>query len=229
MMSKDKEKQTRKLRYSKSLLEKFNYEEICNELYDIQCACDDVRYMVEDEDVLISALGDNEEEAYEFQMMFSDLSAKAEKLSEVLNSYELENVSEYFDQFIVGVSDGAGMNYLAWDTVEEDYFRAVAYETDACIEESQKKLMRMKKEDLISCANKVFRIIIAFLDLKYKYDYLSATLDILNDEQRGLLDMVKNIEEAYEQAEDELFIGSRESTKKLDKLLKAIPERMWIE
>lgn len=229
-MSQDKEKQTRKLRYSKSIISKFNYEEIINTLSDIQGECDNIRYMVEDDDILASALGDNDEEAYEFKMMFSDLSGKAEQLYEILNEYNsTEDISEYFDQITAGISEGSGLNYYAWDSVEEDFFRVTSYEGTICVQESIKKLLRMKKEDLISCCNRVFRIMLAYLDLKYKYDYLSATLEILNDEQHGIIDMVKELDRLYKLAEADKFEYYSESLKNYEKALKAVPDRMWIE
>lgn len=229
-MSQDKEKQTRKLRYSKSIISKFNYEEIISALSDIQEECDNIRYMVEDDDILASALGDNDEEAYEFKMMFSELSGKAEQLYEILNEYNsTEDISEYFDQITAGISEGSGLNYYAWDSVEEDFFRVTSYEGTICVQESIKKLLRMKKEDLISCCNRVFRIMLAYLDLKYKYDYLSATLEILNDEQHGIIDMVKELDRLYKLAEADKFEYYSESLKNYEKALKAVPDRMWIE
>lgn len=226
----DKEKRTRKLRYSKSLLEKFNYEEIINDLYEIMEECENVRYTIEDEDVLVDALGGNEEEAYEFRMMFSELAGKAEQLHGLLDEYRSdENISDYFDDFTVGVSDGSGMKYYAYDMADEDYYKVTSFEGDICVQEAQKKLMRMKKDELIACSNRVFRIIIAYLNLKYKYDYLSATLEILNDEQRGIIDMVKELDRLYSVAEAEKFDRYTDSFKAYEKALEAVPERMWIE
>ena len=226
----NKDERTRKLRYSKSIIAKFNYDEICNDLYDIQCACEEVRYATDDEDVLIDALGGNDEEAYEFKMMFSDLEGKSEQLQRLLNDYSYyERISEYFDQFIAGVSDGTGMRHYAWDMVEEDFYEVTSFEGNVCVQEAQKKLMRMKKEDLISCANRVFRIILAYLDLKYKYDYLSATMEILNDEQRGIIDMVKELDRLYSIADADEWYCYGESYKNYDRLLETVPDRMWIE
>lgn len=227
----DKDAQTRKLRYSKSLVERFSFEEICNDLYDIQEECENVKYMVEDEDVLVSALGDNDEEAYEFRMMFSELSAKCEQLYGALydsDSYG-EEPGEYFDEFFAGVADGSGMKYYAWDVEQEDYYNLTSWEGGLAAQEAQKKLKRMTKETLIACANRCFRIMTAYLDLKYKYDYLSATLQILNDEQKGVLDMVKELDAAYTEADKDNWYEYGDAMKRFDRILSSVPERMWIE
>lgn len=227
----NKETQTRKLRYSKCLLEKFNFEEICNDLYEIQEQCDSVRYMVEDEDVLVQALDDNEDEAYEFKMAFRELSAKCETLYENLYHMQNENYypDSYFDEFFAGVANGSGMKYYAYDVSEEDYYAVTSFEGKICSQEAQKKLMRLKKDELISCANRCFRIMTAYLDLKYRYDYLSAAMQILNDEQKGILDMVKELDVAYEEADKDDWYLYGNAYKRFDKLLESVPERMWIE
>ena len=223
----NKEERTRKLRYGKSLLQNFNYEEILNTLYDIQEACSEIRFI--DDDTLTDMLQD-EEQAYEFKMMFSDLDGKTEQLREILNEYSVyEDVSEYFDQMTAGISDGSGLNYYAFDAVDEDYFRVTSYEGGICVQEAQKKLMRMKKDELIACANRTFRIILAYLDLKYKYDYLEATMDILRDEQRGIINMVKEIDILYSLADADKWEYYSDSLKNYEQILKTVPERMWIE
>lgn len=223
----DKSARTRKLRYSKSIISNFNYEEICNTLYDIQEACGEIRYI--DDDTLTDMLQD-EEEAYEFKMMFSELDSKSERLNELLNDYrDNEDISEYFDELTAGISEGSGVTYYAWDSVDEDYYKVTSFEGDICVQEAQKKLMRMKKDDLIACANRTFRIILAYLDLKYKYDYLSATMEMLQDEQRGLIDMAKEIDRLYILADADNWEYYSDSLKNYEKVLATVPERMWIE
>lgn len=226
----DKSAQTRKLRYSKSVIEKFNYEEIVNELYEIMDTCDGIRYTIEDEDVLLDALGGNDEEVYEFRMMFSELSGKAGQLYELLNEYQSdEEISEYFDEITAGISDGTGLKHFAYDQFEEDYYQVTSFEGNICVQEAQKKLMRMKKDELIARSNRVFRIILAYLDIKYKHDYLSATLEILNDEQHGIIDMVKELNRMYNLADSDGWEYYSESLRNYEKALATVPERMWIE
>lgn len=69
----------------------------------------------------------------------------------------------------------------------------------------------------------------AYLDLKYRYDYLSAAMQILNDEQKGILDMVKELDVAYEEADKDDWYLYGNAYKRFDKLLESVPERMWIE
>ena len=69
------------LRYKKAIAKDINLEKIQEDLSDIMEACDDVRYYFEeDDDTLINALDGNEDEAFEFKMMFANLSAECESM-----------------------------------------------------------------------------------------------------------------------------------------------------
>lgn len=71
-----KRRKAMNLRYKKPIVKELNLYSIENELCDIQEACEDVHwYFDTDEDTLINALDGDEDEAYEFKMMFADLCA----------------------------------------------------------------------------------------------------------------------------------------------------------
>ena len=88
----------RQLRYKKAALARLNLDTIRDELSEISENCDNVRYFIEDDsETLLAALDGDEEEEYEFKMMFFDLSSKCDRLSEALyDGY----VTEYFDDFL---------------------------------------------------------------------------------------------------------------------------------
>ena len=69
-----------------------------------------------------------------------------------------------------------------------------------------------------------------FLDLRQSYDYLKATFDILRDENTSMLQQIKAIEAAYEEAccTDWWHI-KKEAVERFDRLLEALPDRVWIE
>lgn len=69
------------LRYKKAIAKDINLEQIQEDLSEIMEACDDVRYYFEeDDDTLINALDGNEDEAFEFKMMFANLSVECESM-----------------------------------------------------------------------------------------------------------------------------------------------------
>lgn len=67
--------------------------------------------------------------------------------------------------------------------------------------EAGKRLKRMTKENIILYAGLSFNIAMAFIGLQNRYDNLKAALDILKDENTGHIQVVKRIEELYDQIE----------------------------
>lgn len=73
------------LRYKKPIVKGLNLDDIKQNLYDIEEACEGVRwYFDDDDDTLINALDGDDDEAFEFKMMFADLSAECEQMREDL-------------------------------------------------------------------------------------------------------------------------------------------------
>lgn len=221
-----KAERARNLRFKKGIAEGFNISEILDELMSISGECDEIRYIAEgDEDTLIAALDGNEEDAYEFRMMFSNLSQESENLYDKLNE---EYVTEYFDEFFCRVAGGC-MQILGYDSYEEDYYALTGYESELAQGESEKRLMKLTKQEILKVAEQCFGVATAFLNVRYKYDYLKATFDILRDENSSFLENIKGIEQAYEEANADEFNPSDKSTKEFERLVKALPERTWLE
>lgn len=226
-----KRRKAQHLRYKKPIVRDLNLDSIKEELWGIQSECEDVRwYFDTDDDTLINALDGNEDEAYEFKMMFADLCAECEQMISDLHE---EWVPDCFDRFFVaiGASDFNG-GLLGYDTYEQDYFGLSC--TDAYAEDECKKaLKRMTKDDLIVAARQCFRVYESYIALRHRYDCLKAAMDILRDENTGYLQMVKQIEEVYEKAEEESF-GFRYQTygehmRKLDGYIEALPQEVWLQ
>lgn len=216
----------RELRYKKSIAQGFNIEEIQSELYDIQQACDEIRYIIDgDEDTLIDAFDGDEEEAYEFKAMFSELSFECEQISDYI--YE-EYVTEHFDCFFSRVAGGCTKR-LGFDSFEEDYYQLTAFESRLSKTESENRLFRLTKQELINTAEQCFGIACAFLNVRYKYDYLKATLDILKNENQSIIETIKQIELAYTNAEKEKFSVYETETQTFERLVNCLPDRIWIE
>lgn len=222
-----KAEKAKQLRYKKAVLDEFNLESIQTELCEIAEACDDIRYVCEgDEGTLISALDGDEEEAFELRMMFSELSAECERLQGCLSEAFIDGT---FNDFLAGVSDGSGLRMVGYDSVEEDYYGLTSFEGQKGCAEAQKRLERLTKERLIQAGNQAFRIMICFLNVRYKYDYLRAAFDVIKGKNTALLDMVRDIEKLYDKFSGDDYPANVEAEKELDKVIEAIPERMWVE
>ncbi len=215
----------RQLRYKKPALASIGFDAMFNELFDIMEECSDVQYFVEDEETLLRALGDDEEAAWEFRMSFTALSAKAEELYNLLLE---ENVQQDYDDCTVALI-GNRYRTLGFDFEEEDYFALCRYETDLAYSEAGKRLMRHTKAEMISIFGQCLGALVAFLDLRQQHDFLKATIDILRGDNGALLKLIKEIDEAYEEADAEDFRPWSPATKRFDHLTAQLPDRMWVE
>ena len=224
-LRKNKAKQ---LRYKKPIVKDLNLWSIREELDDIECECDEVRWYCESEDgsdSLINALDGDEDEAYEFRMAFADLSAECLQMREDLNN---AYVPECFDTLMV--SSGAGNyygGYLGYDTYEHDYYGLDVPE-DWIKGEAGKRLSAMTKKELIECMGACNKILFAYLGLHYRYDSLKSALDIIRNENTGVLKTVSKINELYEKNESELFSPYSETGREIEELGKALPAMAWI-
>ena len=72
----------RNLRFKKPMCDSINWYTIHEDLQEIQDTCNDIRWMNEEEELLIDLLG--EDEAFEYRMAFTDLDAEAYNFYEEL-------------------------------------------------------------------------------------------------------------------------------------------------
>lgn len=223
----DKAKQ---LRYKKPIVKNLNIDYITQDLWDIQEACEDVHWFTDSEDgeeTLINALCGDEDEAYEFKMAFADLCAECERMFEDLHE---EWVPDCFDIFFV--SAGAGETYgglLGFDEWEQDYFGIGGMDSYA-EDEAKKKLKQMTKDELIAAARQCFKVYSAYIGLRNRYDSLKAAIDILRDKNTGIIQVVKKIEELYEEAQKKQGIYAEYSKewKEFEKYTDTLPKEAWI-
>lgn len=205
-------------------------EHIMRELEEIQAACDDIRYYVEnadDDETLLNAIGDEEDE-WEFRMAFADLSAKADNLASCLYDQNFEDFYRDFDDCTVALI-GNRYEMVGYDAEEEDYYSLTSFEQGLAETEAGKRLCRLTKAEMVSRIGWAFGITLAFFDLRQSYDYLKATFDILRGENNSLLQIIKDIETQYEKAEAARFDPWDGCTKRFDEMLAALPERAWVE
>lgn len=221
---------SRQLRYKKPIVKDLNLQSIYEELWDIQEECENVHWYYEtDDDTLLNALDGDEDEAYEFKMMFGDLCAECDQM---LTDLKEEWVPKCFDLFFVAIGAGEDLGgLLGYDTYEQDYFGLDCSDIFA-EDESKKALKQLTKDNLIAAARQCFRIYQSFIALRHRYDCLKAAMDILKDQNTGQLQMVKQIEETYEKAEKESF-GFRyqwcQTVIQLDRFLDNLPQEAWLQ
>lgn len=223
-MTVSKADRTRALRYKRPALQSMGWDQIMAELEEITEACDEVSYYIGDMDALLEAFDGEDEEAYEFRFAFADLSAKCVQLSDAM--YEWEE-REDFDDCTVALI-GNRYDVVGFDTLEEDYYSLTRYEEELATTDAGKRLMRKTKAEIIASIGQALGTLLAFLDLRERYDYLKATIDILRDENHSILQAVKKIEEAYEKAMENPRSWSKE-WQAFDRLTEMLPERMWVE
>ena len=234
MTESERIRRARAMRYKKAALSSLTIDAILGELYEIQDACADVHWYVDsDDDSLLNALNGDEDAEYEFKTLFADLEANADRLHDAIhqnyvNSMWLPHLRDYFDDCIVSLI-GNRYELIGYDVIEEDYYALTSYESELAVTESGKRLMRHTKAEIISMIGHCLGILLAFLDLRQQYDYLKAALAVLRDENTSYLKVIKEIDEAYENAAKAHFLEYEKETQRFDRLLSNLPDRAWIE
>ena len=221
-----KEERSRNLRYKKPALERLALKLIMVELEEISEVCAEIHWMDEDEEILLSALDGNDEAVWEFKMMFADMEGKCETLMQEI--YDSEISEQEFNDCTTGLI-GNRYNVIGFDVCEEDYFSLTRYDAELAVTEAGQRFMRLTKKEMIARIGQCMGIAFAYLDLCQQYDYLSATIDILRDENTSFLQIIRDIESLYRDANAENFDPYHRATKDLDKLIQTLPDRIWCQ
>lgn len=226
-----KRNKAKQLRYKKPIVKNLNLDFIQQDLWDIQEACEEVRWYTDSddgEDSLINALAGDEDEAYEFKMAFGDLCAECERM---LMDLDEEWVPECFDMFFVAAGGGTFGEILGWDSYEQDYMGISCTESFA-EDEAKKRLKQMTKDELIIAARQCFKVYHAYIGLRNRYDSLKAAIDVLRDQNTGILQAVKEIEKMYEAASERTIWWDSEYTKEAiewRRYTDTLPQEVWIQ
>ena len=228
------------LRFRKPIMKDLNMESIRCQLYDMIEACGEVQWFVDSEDgndTLLDALNGDEDEAFEFKMAFSSLSADCQRMQDDMDqslwfpgAEDISSVDDGFNLFFAGIraeQDGYdGM--MGYDSYEEDYFGLGDYESEAAVRVAREKLQRLTKVQLIDVAQMCMRLALQFVALRSRYDDLKAAMDILRGQNAGYLQQIRAIEAAYEKAA-QCDYDWQDGNKAFDKMLRELPDRTWIE
>lgn len=217
----------KQLRYKKPIAKNLNLDSLTQDLWDIQEACEEVHWYTDSDDgndSLINALAGDEDEAYEFKMAFSDLCAECERMIEDIQE---EWVPECFDIFFVAA--GAD-DLLGWDSYEQDYYGISQYESGLAENDSRDRLKRMTKDELIDASRQCFKAYQAYIGLRNRYDSLKAAIDILRDQNTGVLQAVKEIEKLYDAAQEKQgnYAEYSKEWKEFERCTDALPQEAWI-
>lgn len=164
---------------------------------------------------------DSDESGYyqEYKEQFDELSAGAYSLLEALNEYGVE---ENWDDMIVSLL-GYRQAVLGYDAVEDDYYHmANPYCEDWAVQEAEKRISRLTKQEIIRTFRKVMVDLVLFFDLKVAHDCLTSIVEEL-DYRGSILEQKNNqINLLYEDL-------TGKSGEAFDRLIEQIPPRMWVE
>ena len=183
--------------WKKSMLQHLNLGDITETLYEIFENGDMYGY-------------ENDEAGYyqEYKEQFDELSFGANSLLNALQEYDL---SEHWDDMTVCLL-GQTTTVLGYDSVEMDYYHmADPYCEDLAVQEAQKRLMRLTKEELIRTFRSVMVVLTSFFDIKAAHDFLTSIVQELNE--RAAI-----MERAFKKA------GMDDNAP-----LPALPMRSWVE
>lgn len=229
----------RGLRYKKPLVSGLTLDAIQDKLNEMQGECYDVQYAIDgdDGDEILSAMLGDEDEAYQFKMAFSDLSAECERFRDDLNNWEWqEYLGEYYDLFMVNgnVADEFG-GLAGWDSYEGDYFGLQShYEEGFAVEAAHDRLKKaLTKDKILDMFRLCMKVFTQYVGITYRYDCLKASMDILRQKNSEHLKSVTALNQIYDQADKETdgfqFTFRRsEANDKLDRIIAAMPQEAFL-
>lgn len=205
-----------------------SYEFIQQALYDIRDCMNDEDYLDEyatQMQFIAEKLGD-EELANEMMWQKEIISNEAERLLEKLEDYE---VSDHFDDFFIAVGGcDVGNDIMDDFDLYDGFIELDSYEIGLAEEEAQKRLQRLTKQEIVRTAHQCFKIFTEFSNVYRRYQNWQAAMSIVEDNQREFTAAIEAIEKQYEKANDNLFCFGEE-TKKFDRLLRNLPDIVWVQ
>lgn len=230
-----KAEQCRNLMYKRAMVEELNLFEIQNCLMDMMEACSNIHYAFDDDETLINAFDGNEDEAHEFIMTFTDLDAEIERLYESFEEmygYRGDPEKEFNDVTVALI--GEWFRILGFDSYREDYFGFEShYLEDIPVEESQKRIMRKTKKEMLDDIGKAMAFLIKYIDVKSRYEYMKAAVDIFRNENIAVLGVIKSVNDKYKELFDKNGKLDRwvkeKQIREFDKIVEGLPEKYWVE
>lgn len=155
----------------------------------------------------------------EYKELFDELSAGAYALREAMESYDLE---DNWDDMAVALL-GYQQRVLGFDSVEDDYFAMLnTYQEDFAVEEAEKRIKHLSKDEMIRTFRKVLVTLTLFYDIKAAHDCLTSIVEELDYRGAMLAEKNNRINQLYEDL-------TGKNGEEFDAIVELIPQRMWIE
>lgn len=208
------------LRYKRPALAAMGYDIICAELNEIFDTCEDLLWA--EQEINQPVMDGDPDDGMGYRMDFAEIEADAERLIEQLNAD-----SEMFDDCTVALI-GNRYALVGYDTEETDYFSLCSWESERAETESAKRLLRLTKQEMLSTIGRSVGIMTAFYDLRQRFDYLKASLDVMLDHNLDTLRTVRSIEDAYEAWCDDLCPLFGEKYRALCRACDRLDDIYWI-
>lgn len=225
-----RQQKAKALRYKKPLMRDMSLDAIRSAIWEMQDVVGDVQWFVQDETNLVNALDGDEDEAWAFRFAFSDLAAGLERFESDLRE---EWVPECFDELFPAVcrpNEFGGM--LGFDDYEQDYYGLGRWEAESAQREAEKRICRMTKKEILEAVGQCLHIYASYTALRYRYDCLEASLEIIRGQNLEHLKLIKAIDEQYGIAEEEssgFRYGFGKAIQVLDEMLDQVPQEYWIQ
>lgn len=155
----------------------------------------------------------------EYKELFDELSAGAYALREAMESYDLE---DNWDDMAVALL-GYQQRVLGFDSVADDYFAMLnTYQEDFAVEEAEKRIKHLSKDEMIRTFRKVLVTLTLFYDIKAAHDCLTSIVEELDYRGAMLAEKNNRINQLYEDL-------TGKNGEEFDAIVELIPQRMWIE
>ena len=133
-----------------------------------------------------------------------------------------------------------------YDTYERDVFRLDDNMSEYAAEQAQKRLLRLKKTEIVELVGQSVSIMLRFQTFYVRYTLLTQTFEQIRGANLATLNLIKDINAAYEDLAPELerncrygrhdpeymFISgnrAQAAERRFDSLLKQLPDRFWVE
>lgn len=243
-----RQERARRLRYQRPACMSLNWQTIRDDLSTMGDDIYEAAWMDGAYISLMDSFGEDEDSlTEEFRVAFGALSGEITQMWEDMREIEdyqreliffespdpeYDDPPRFFDMFFPAI--GLDDMMMGYDIVEHDYFGIDPWSEDAAKKEARQRLKRLTKDQLLDLAGMCMNVARQYLSLRARYDGLNASINILKGRHEELLQVVKGIEELYDEAhrQTEGFqyeYHGREVLKKLDAALSDLPDRFWVE
>ena len=152
----------------------------------------------------------------------------------------------YDDCTVALVGRHSNLHTHGFDIYERDVFGLDDSDAERAAEAAKKRLMRMTKKDMVELIGESVSIMLRFQEFYLRYTLLTQTFEQIRGANLATLQLMKDIDAAYEDLAPELerncrygrhnpeymFIHGDRATaaeRRFDELLKQLPNRFWVE